>query len=209
MLRCAVGTGWSGRMQTIRRAVVEEFRMTADEFLSWDSGDDQHYELVAGLVEMHAAPSDPHGTMTIVFGSLARDALRRSQPGTSCRPVAPARVRSAIPGDETVREPDIVITCSPPSGSSEVIDPKVVVELVSPKEGPARDRAKVPFYQTIPSIHTIILLFTTEIRAEVWRRTERGWSPKPDALGRDDRLAIPQIDFEAPVIDLYENTGLV
>jgi Uma2 family endonuclease len=47
-------------------------RMTTDQFLAWNSGDETRYELVAGEIWAQAAPSDRHGTLMITLGGAMR-----------------------------------------------------------------------------------------------------------------------------------------
>lgn len=181
--------------------------MTADQFLAWDSGDDGHYELVAGRVVAQAAPADPHGTLQANLTALLLPAVRRSRPG--CRVVGQPAIRSAVFGDETVREADLAVTCGPQTGAAEVREPQLVVELVSPGEGVARDRAKVSFYQAIPSVTVILLLFTRTRRAEIWRRRDGAWPSFPEVIGPEGVLPLPEFGMEAGFAELYADTGAV
>lgn len=183
-----------------------DVRLTADEFLDWESPDGQRYELEAGELIMHSAPNDTHGTMSINFGTEVSICFRKSSPGKNCRATGPVNLKSAIEEDDTVFEPDLVITCEPPEHGKSIKEPQVVIEFVSPKKGEKRDQAKVPFYQAIPSVHTIILAYTLQVRVDIWRRTGAGWSITSEKLFGGDMIKIPQLGVEFPVNDLYLKT---
>jgi Uma2 family endonuclease len=191
-------------MTALQNDTHTRLRMTADEFLRWDSGDDIRYELIAGEVWAQASPADPHGTMMITLGSAMRTAVRENRPG--CRIVAQPGIRSAIKGDETVREADLAMTCAPQTGSAEVRDPQIIVEIVSPGSGEQRDKAKVTFYQAPASVQVIVLLYSRKILCEVWRRHEFGWSKDPEILeSLNQSLDLPEIGLSVTLADLYED----
>ena len=52
-----------------------EKRWTVEEFLAWDDGTDHRYELVDGEVVAMAPPSEAHGTIEIVPGSIPLAAI--------------------------------------------------------------------------------------------------------------------------------------
>ena len=61
--------------------------MTADEFLAWNDGTDQRYELVDGEIVAMAPPSDPHGTIAV---NAAIEIDRRLEARAPCRAVVEA-----------------------------------------------------------------------------------------------------------------------
>lgn len=68
--------------QTMATAVQRDGprRMSIEEFLAWDSGDDLRYELVKGWPVAQSAPSTSHARITanlsMAIGSRLRAALR-------------------------------------------------------------------------------------------------------------------------------------
>jgi hypothetical protein len=66
-----------------------------------------------------------------------------------------------------------------------VVDPVVVVEVLSPSTGQVDRWRKVADYRTLPSIQEILVVFSDERRVEVQRRTADGWRVD-DLIGRAD-----------------------
>jgi len=187
-------------------ALQQPHRITADEFLTWDPGDDARYELIDGIPVAQAAPSEAHGTLVVALGSELRSALRDRRP---CRPVADAAIRSHIEGDETVRVADLAVTCAPPKGLPDVKTPVLVVEIVSPGNGPMRDRGKIAFYSAIPTIQEILLLHSTRRLAEIWRRGSDGiWPAGPETVSAGGILILRSVGAEIDLTSLYADTAL-
>ena len=63
--------------------------------------------------------------------------------------------------------------------------------------GAAHDRGiKVPDYRSIPSVREIVLISTTEIKAEIWLRRGNGWTVS-DMEGGEERQTGTEVILEA------------
>jgi Uma2 family endonuclease len=90
-----------------------------------------------------------------------------------------------------------------------VKEPRFIVEIVSPGDGEVRDRAKVSLYQAIPSVQVIILVFSRQMRCEIWRRGTHGWAAASEVIsGNDAVLSIPEIDFVMSLTEVYEGAQI-
>jgi Uma2 family endonuclease len=100
--------------------------MSLDEFLAWERDQPEKHEYAGGVITMMTGASLAHATITMNVAFALRQALR----GTGCRPfVNDAKVIAS----DSVRYPDIVVTCQPVSGTDDIVpEPIVVIEVISP-----------------------------------------------------------------------------
>jgi Uma2 family endonuclease len=183
--------------------------MTVAEFLEWDSGDRSGalWQLRDGEPEMMAPASDPHGMIQNELGRLIGNYLadRDSPWRVGTAPGVVPRVRST----RNFLVPDLGVTCTPPAGGPTMLDPVVLIELLSPSN--AREtRANVRAYTSIPSVVEIVLVRSTSIAAEVLRRQSDGsWPGEPQYIDADGELALESIGFRIPLRAAYRTSGIV
>jgi Uma2 family endonuclease len=145
-------------------------RMTLAEFLEWDDGTDRRYELLDGIPVMMAPSLEAHGELA---ARLTIEIGTRLQP--RCRVISEAGV--VVPDRaDTYYVADLAVTSAPREPSRRmVVEPVVVVEVLSPSTGQIDRWRKVANYRTLPSVQEILIVFSDERRVEVQRRTPDGW----------------------------------
>ncbi len=177
--------------------------MEADEFLVWCLDKEARYELVEGVpVEMMAGASGVHDT--IVPNIIA--ALRGQLRGTRCRiTTADTALRTRIRG---VRRPDAMVTCDPArSDVYEATEPRMVVEVLSPRNtGVAWDR-KLREYRRHEALQYILLVDSALIGATLYERTHDGWRDL-DFEKLTETVDLPAIGCRLTLAEIYEETGL-
>lgn len=152
--------------------------MTLAEFLDWDDGSDRRYELADGYALMMAPATEAHGELaarlTMQIGSRLQD---------PCRVISEAGI--AIPDRaDTYYIADLAVTCAPREpGRRMVVEPVLVVEVLSPSTGQVDRWRKVADYRTLQSVKEILVVFSDERRVEVQRRTPDGWRVE-DLIGK-------------------------
>jgi Uma2 family endonuclease len=182
--------------------------MKVAEFLDWDSGDRSgaRWQLRDGEPEMMAPASDAHGSILIEFGHLLTAHFQAQ--GSTCRAVAEPGVIPRVRSAENWLIPDIGITCTPPSGAKMLMDPIVLIEILSPSNE-AETRANVWAYTTIPTVAEIVLLRSTSVQAELLRRQPDGsWPAEPEIIAGDDALRLDSVGFAEPLRSAYRTSGL-
>lgn len=132
--------------------------------------------------------------------------------------------------DDTAVAPDVLVEFASAAGSERTVEePVVVVEVLDPATMALDRGVKVAFYQTLPSIIHIVLIYQDEIRVETWSRPlgaalttkaadEAGPDVADDAAGPswdyrvlrrlDQTLALPAIAFSLPLAAVYDGLGL-
>jgi Uma2 family endonuclease len=148
--------------------------MTADEFLRWaeQQGDGARYELVAGTVVAMAPERAIHGRLKGRVYQALTQAIRAA--GLPCE-AFPDGMAVRVDA-ETVYEPDALVRCGDAldDNAIEVLDPVVVVEVLSPSSRRLDTGGKLEDYFRLPSLRHYLIV-KTENRAVIHhRRTEEG-----------------------------------
>ena len=172
--------------------------MSIAEFLDWDDGTDRRYQLVDGISVMMAPATEAHGELAVSLGAELRNRL---QP--PCRVISEAGL--TIPDRrDTYYVADLAVSCAPREpGRRMVVDPVVVVEVLSPSTGQVDRWRKIADYRTLPSIQEILVVFSDERRVEVQRRTADGWRVE-DLIGRAE-IALGCCDAPIPLDAVYRD----
>jgi len=181
-------------------------RMTVDEFLVWDSGDEYRYELVDGEPRAMAPASTVHGFLQSELARLIGNHLREASP--KCEVVTNPGVVPRLLSEYNVRIPDLAVTCSPLAGGQATLaDPVLLIEILSPSNQ-AKTWTNVWAYTSIVSVQEILVLRADRISGELLRRSPRGeWPERPIAI-TEGELVLKSIDFRVALADLYARTGL-
>lgn len=135
-------------------------RMTADEFIAWamEQPEGERYELVAGQIVAMAPERAVHGrTKGRVFLSLT-EAVRSAN--LACE-VFPDGMTVRVDAD-TIYEPDAMVRCGRPidDNATEVVDPLILIEVVSPSSRKRDSGSKLEDYFRIPSVRHYLIVKT-------------------------------------------------
>lgn len=176
-------------------------RMTVEEFLHWESGDDRRYELVDGRILAMAPPAEQHGALVMRLGAAIQEALRGRAP---CRVIGEAGMRFPRRGHDFYVA-DMAVTCAPPSPARRHIEnPVLIVEVLSPSTELHDRKVKLPDYRLIRSVEEIALVDSTGMYAEVHRRLDdRRWLAEI-VRGADATLRLASVGLELRLGSLYE-----
>lgn len=179
-------------------AAKREARMDVAEFRHWAESrpDGERWELLDGDPVLMAPPRERH--QRIVMNLAGRlDALAEPR---GCRAMPGLGILSAVQ-DDFVPIPAVVVRCGPslPDGYAE--DPLLVAEVLSPSTMSLDRGRKIDFYRTVPSLQVLLIVYSDEVRVEVWRRRGDDWSVQ--ALGPDGSVALLELDGAVPVPDIY------
>jgi Uma2 family endonuclease len=171
-----------------------------DEFLAWDDGTDTRYELADGIVRAMAPPSNAHGTIVVNTAALLRTVLRDRRP---CRPQAEAGIRI---GEWTRWQADIAVTCTPITSRSEIDQPLLVIEVLSPGTRTHDLSRKLNDYKSLPTVQEIWMVDSERRWLQVWQRDGERWIVR-DLVGSalfDSEV----LDAAVHLDDLYADSGL-
>lgn len=182
--------------------------MTADEFLAWPGdGSGGRFQLVDGEIRPMSPASRIHGVIQANLACLLVNIVRAGR-----LPLQVLTEGAVIPGlnaSTNVRVPDLVVAPSDDQRGDQVVtDPLLFVEILSPGNSD-QTRDNVRAYATLSSVREIAVVHTGRVLAEVHRRDATGaWQPDPDVVGPGERLWLPSISLDCPLVEIYANTWL-
>ncbi|PZD71528.1 hypothetical protein C1752_06148 [Acaryochloris thomasi RCC1774] len=181
-------------------ATPQPQRMTVEAYLEWEPFQELRYEFVNGEVFAMTGGTLPHNDIAINLLTALRPQLRKQ----GCRiNIADAKVNIT---PTIYRYPDLVVSCD--ARDRVALDaiqyPKLIVEVLSPGTE-AHDRGdKFKEFRTLGSLEEYVLISSTEISVEIYRRGEgRLWLYTAYEIG--DSIKLESIDFECPITLLYED----
>lgn len=174
--------------------------MSVEEFFEWQKRQDKNYELVDGVpvltVKAMTGASSRHDTITVNVLATLHQKLR----GTPCRPRTSDQSVLTFRG---TRRPDISIECGKPLDTSmATVEPRVVIEVLSPSTTRYDRFQKLEEYKLQPAIKVIMLVDTGLPRVTVWRRTPDGWTSH-EVAGLESTIELPEILADLPLSELY------
>jgi Uma2 family endonuclease len=174
--------------------------MTASEYLAWEREQVERHEFFRGEVFAMSGGSFRHSALAMAIGGELRAATR----GSGCHVHSSDRRVVVTPGEHYVY-PDVTLVCGPhevAEGTSDVlVNPCVIIEVLS-RSTEAYDRGdKWVAYQRIPSLCEYVLVSQTVPRIEIYRREGEGWHYEVIEAG--ERLTLAG-RFEIEVDAVYE-----
>lgn len=175
-------------------------RISEDEYLVLDRESDVKYEFIGGELYDMSGASPNHNLIT----NSANAALYAQLRGRPCK-VYPSDMKVHIPSSATYAYPDTVVVCGEPEYQDDMLlNPTVVVEVLSPSTEQKDRGIKFECYWTIPSLQAYILIAQDRPRVEMFtRQADDQW-----LLTVADSLDIPGIDCRLALADVYEQVGL-
>ena len=173
-------------------------RMTADEFLAWDSSQSDRHEFVCGEMFAMAGGEDRND---LVAGNLYI-ALRQHLSGSPCR-VFGSDVKLHVQAADSFFYPDVMVTCSSADAADRLIkrQPLLLVEVLSPATA-AFDRGdKFTACRQLPSLAEVLLVDVDRQRCDLYRKGTDGlWVLHPSEPGQGVHLSSVELAVTAEVL---------
>ncbi|WP_158921130.1 Uma2 family endonuclease [Acidisphaera sp. S103] len=175
--------------------------MTIDEFLAWQAGQGQRYELVDGEPAAMAGAKIRHDRVT---GNAFSEIRRQMRAGGSPCDVFTADIGIRTPPGN-IRRPDISILCPPFDEEATTSDiPRLIVEVLSESTERVDRLIKLDEYKAIDALDYIIIVDPTRIEVGFWfRDAVRVWH---SATFHDAEAVIdmPALGIAITLASLYE-----
>ncbi len=181
-------------------ATPQPLTMTVDDYLEWEPCQEVRHEFVNRKVFAMTGGTLPHNDIAINLLTALRPHIRVQ----GCRiNIADAKVSvsSAI-----YRYSDLVVSCDERDRTAlnAIQYPKLIVEVLSPGTESLDRGDKFREYRTLPSLEEYVLISSTEINVEIYRRGEgRLWLYT--AYQASDIISLESVGFEFPMALLYED----
>ncbi len=178
--------------------------MTIEEFLRWDDGTDTRYELIDGFPVAMAPPAEAHRILAVRLVSRIDAALAVRRPCNA--QIEPGVVRPDRAASYYV--PDIAVTCEPNEpGRQAMVDPILIIEILSPSTERTDRRLKLPAYQIMESVREIMLIDADSHHAELYRRENDHWGIQL-VRGAEASLFLTTVDVRISMAELYEGIAI-
>jgi Uma2 family endonuclease len=104
--------------------------------------------------------------------------------------------------------PDIAVTCEPNEpGRQAMVDPILIVEILSPSTERTDRRLKLAAYQAIESVREIMLIDADSHHAELYRRENDHWGFQI-VRGAEATLFVNTVDLRISMSELYEGIAI-
>lgn len=173
---------------------------TYREYLALEAASNVRHEFHGGVIYAMAGGTPEHAALAAAVIATMKTQLRgRCQVYTS-----DLRVRVEATGLSTY--PDVTIVCGPlihdPESTAAIMNPTMVVEVLSDSTAAYDRTEKRAHYQRIPALRAIVLVSHDERCLEAWTRDDTTWV-RSEARGRGT-LALPELGCTLDVDALYD-----
>lgn len=181
--------------------------MTREQFLDWVQTQEGRWEFDG----FDPVPGFGTGPTGMTGGTLDHDqigqnvvvALRGRLARGPCRVRGP-NVGIAV-GEDAVRYPDALVTCTPAPGTARLApSPVVVFEVVSPGSERMDRIVKLREYQRVGTILRYVIVESTSAAVTVHARSDGQAAWTTTALTGEEVLPLPEIGLEVRVAELFE-----
>jgi Uma2 family endonuclease len=178
---------------------------TFREYLELEEFANVKHEYFNGEIYAMAGGTPEHAALSAAIIT----ALSLELQGGSCRVFSSdLRVRVLATGLATY--PDVTIVCGEaqrdPEHHSTVVNPRVVIEVLSDSTAKYDRGEKLEQYKQIESLHAVLLFSQTARRVELHERSERGFQTQIIADGQPLKVAC--LGIELSLSTLYATAGL-
>jgi Uma2 family endonuclease len=196
-----------------RTQVSDGLYMTVEQYLALDESSDAKYEYLDGYVFLLRPPSSDYDDEAIDMagGSIAHGAicaqvtylLVGALRGKPCRAYS-SDTRTKL-AEKRYLYPDVIVACGEQTGTM-LINPTVVIEVLSPSTE-KRDRgAKLKTYKALTNIQEYVLIGSEYQAIEIHRREGNFWRQYHYRSG--DLVELTSIGVRFPFDEVYDGIAL-
>lgn len=182
-------------------AVLAERLYSPEEYLALERAAETKSEYVDGYIYAMTGASRAHNLITLNIGAE----LHRQLKGRPCEAyLADMRVKAAKA--RSYRYPDITVVCGQPEfvdpRFDTLINPTVIIEVLSPSTEASDRGRKFAEYRGIPSLREYLLVSQDQPRIERYARQAEGWLLTV-AEGLEAKMRLDAIDCALDLAEVY------
>lgn len=183
--------------------------MTEAEYLAIERAAERKSEFFAGEMFAMAGVSRAHNLIVTNLIAELRDQLRKRE----CE-VYPSEMKVRVLKGGMFAYPDVVVVCGEPqlldSHGDVLLNPTLVVEVLSPSTAAYDRGVKAFYYRRLPSLREYVLIEQDRLLVELYQRTNdtaRKWTVEAsDNLA--DTIKLNSIGCELTLASIYEKVAL-
>lgn len=171
-------------------------------FLAWENRQRQRYELVNGVVRLMTGGTAGHNRIAVRIAAR----LERRLAGGDC--AVHQNDLKVVSPTGLVTYPDVMVRCGGfDEDATEVDDPVLVVEVLSPGTRGKDLIGKRYAYQAIPSLRWLVYVEPKKVQVEVVSREPDGSWRGVFLTRLDDMLRIEPLGIEIGLAEIYAGLG--
>lgn len=182
-------------------------RFSAEEYLDREKVQPLKNEFYAGEIFAMAGAGKRHN---IIFSHLFI-ALGIHLKGKPCMPYGPD-LRVHIPENGLFTYPDISVFCGDPESSpldaDALIQPVVIIEILSASTKSYDRGTKFQLYRAIPALREYVLIDSDSMLIEAFRLNSTGHWELEEYKSPADLFSIPCLTFTLALKEIYAKTGI-
>jgi Uma2 family endonuclease len=175
-------------------------RFTTAEYLEWEEKQTSRHEYLNGKIYAMTGGTVNHGQISVNLSTILRNHLK----DRGCR-VLSSDVKVNVYKSDNYIYPDISITCDERDqrATKFISHPSMIVEVLSPSTE-AYDRGnKFNLYQRSPVLQEYVLVSTTEIAIDIYRKNDRDrWEIISYRAG--EIVELESINLTIPIEEVFE-----
>lgn len=181
---------------------ARKLTFTFAEYLEQEQASDIKHEFVNGEIFAMAGGTPEHGRLAMRVAIALGAQLR----GRHCEPYS-SDVRVRVLATDLATYPDLSVVCGrlerDPVDANTIINPIVLVEVLSDSTEKYDRGEKFAHYRRIPSLQEYVLVSQLEPRIEVFRRNADGKSWTLHIAEASERAKIESIGCDIAVDEVY------
>ena len=177
--------------------------ITPEEYLAFERKAENKNEYVNGEIFAMTGASRKHNLIAL---SIAGE-LRQQLKGKACE-VYPGEMRVKAPAARSYVYPDVVVVCGEPQLEDDYLDtllnPTLVVEVLSKSTESFNRLAKSSYYRTIESLSEYLLVSQEEYRVEQYIKQADGRWLLSDVRLLESLIELSSIGCSLALKDIYD-----
>jgi Uma2 family endonuclease len=171
------------------------------DYLALEEASNVKHEFLRGEIYGMAGGTPEHAALAMAVGASLVGQLR----GKPCR-VYSSDLRVRVRATGLATYPDVTVVCGEPEldpdSATTIVNPRLVVEVLSDSTRDYDRGEKLDHYRRIPSLAAVLIVWQTERRLEVHERTEGNrWTVRQATSG--ERLDLPGIGCAFDIDEIY------
>ena len=185
-------------------STAEKRRYTPEEYLAFKRASETRHEYLNGEIFAMVGGSRDHYQIVSNLLSYLRPRLREK----GCE-VFQSDMRVKVSPSGLYTYPDVVIVCGEPERENDtLLNPNVLIEVLSPSTENYDRGAKAEQYRTLSSLKAHVLVSQDRYHVEVFsRQPENTWLLN-EISREEDSLHLPTLDFSIPMSEVYHGVEI-
>jgi Uma2 family endonuclease len=176
-------------------------RYTFADYLAYEEASSTKHEFLDGEIYGMAGGTPEHAALSVAVSSALFSQLR----GGPCQ-VFSSDLRIRVLETGLATYPDVTVVCGElerdPESATTVVNPRVVVEVLSDSTEQFDRGQKLDHYRRIASLATIVLVSHRAVAIELWQRHDAGtW--RHEQFGRGEVAVIEALGVRLVVDEVY------